>query len=115
MSPKRGDVYLACFPNSDLVTFKRRPVLVVQADSLQTGLGQTVVAMISSNPARSGHPSRVPVELQTPEGLGTGLKLDSWIMTDNLATLEYKLLEKCLGKWSHMYLIDAALRITLGI
>ena len=35
---KRGDVVLVLFPNSDLVTFKRRPALVVEADNLDTGL-----------------------------------------------------------------------------
>jgi mRNA interferase MazF len=34
---KRGYVVLVLFPNSDLVTFKRRPVLVVEANELDTG------------------------------------------------------------------------------
>jgi mRNA interferase MazF len=35
---KRGDVVRVYFPNSDLVSSKRRPALVVQADNLATGL-----------------------------------------------------------------------------
>jgi len=49
---KRGDVVLVLFPNSDLVTFKRRPALVVQASNLDTGLPQVVIAMITSNITR---------------------------------------------------------------
>ena len=56
---KRGDVLLVVFPNSDLRTAKLRPALIVQADELQTGLPQVIVAMITSNLARAKHPSRV--------------------------------------------------------
>jgi hypothetical protein len=59
MKTRRGDVVLVLFPNSDLRTAKRRPALVVQRDNLGSGLEQTIVAMISSNLARRGHPSRV--------------------------------------------------------
>jgi mRNA-degrading endonuclease toxin of MazEF toxin-antitoxin module len=59
MKTRRGDVVLVLFPNSDLRTAKRRPALVLQRDNLASGLGQTIVAMISSNLARRGHPSRI--------------------------------------------------------
>jgi mRNA interferase MazF len=49
MTYKRGDVLMALFPDSNLRTAKPRPVLVLEADNLNTGLPQTVVAMISSN------------------------------------------------------------------
>ena len=51
MNPNRGDVVLVLFPDSNLRTAKRRPALVVQADQLQTGLPQTLVAMITTNMA----------------------------------------------------------------
>ena len=86
-SYSRGDVVLVLFPDSSLRTAKRRPAIVVQADDLQSGLRQTIVAMITSNLARAGHPSRVTVSLATPEGKRSGLKTDSVIMTDNLATI----------------------------
>lgn len=76
MTCKRGDVVLALFPDSNLRTAKPRPVLVVQADGLNAGLPQTIVAMISSNLARLGHPSRIAVRLAgrgrhgPPTGLG---------------------------------------------
>ena len=45
------------------------------------------MAMITSNLARSGHPSRFFVSLATPFGPQTGLLADWVIMTDNLVTL----------------------------
>ena len=58
-SYKRGDVVLVLYPNSDLRTAKTRPALMVQADNLQTGLPQVIVAMITSRLFRANHPSRV--------------------------------------------------------
>ena len=77
MPYSRGDVVLVLFPDSNLRTAKRRSALVVQADGLETGLAQTVVAMISSNTSRSGHRSRVAVLSKSPDGVQMGLRTDS--------------------------------------
>ena len=74
---ERGDVVLVLFPNSDLRTAKTRLALVVQADNLQTGLSQVIVALITSRMTRAGHPSRVAVLLSTPEGQQSGRLADS--------------------------------------
>ena len=87
MKTRRGDVVLVLFPNSDLRTAKRRPALVLQRDNLDAGLEQTIVAMISSNLARRGHPSRVFISAASREGKAAGVRLDSVVMTDNLATV----------------------------
>lgn len=115
MTYERGDVVLALFPDSNLRTAKPRPVLVVQADNLGTGLPQVVVAMITSNMARHGHPSRVAVSLATAEGQQTGLVSDSVIMTDNLRTILDTHLDRVLGTWNDVTAVDAALRHTLGL
>ncbi len=112
---KRGDVVLVLFPNSDLVTFKQRPALVVQADNLGTDLSQVVVAMITSNLARRGHPSRVFIPLNSPPAKGSGLLTDSVIMTDNLATALDKAIVRNLGRLTDLNPVDAALRTTLGL
>lgn len=102
-------------PIRNLRTAKRRPVLVVQDDNAQTGLPQVIVAMVTSNPARAGHPSRVSVSIATPEGRQSGLKTDSVIMTDNLATIHDGEIDRVIGNWIAMPAIDAALRHTLGL
>jgi mRNA interferase MazF len=115
MSLKRGDFALDYFPHSDLKTVKLRPVLVVQAEELNTGLPQVVVAMVSSNLARSGHPSRVTVLFRDPLALQTGLKSDSVIMTDNLATIELPPVRRTIGRMPRMEAVDQALRNTLDL
>jgi mRNA interferase MazF len=110
----RGDVVLVLFPHSDLRTAKPRPALIIQADKLETGLNQVIVAMISSNIHRAGHPSRVLFKLNTPEGLQSGLLTDSVIMTDNLATISECAVDRVIG-YLPMNLIDKALRHTLNL
>jgi mRNA interferase MazF len=115
MTCNRGDVALALFPDSNLRTAKPRPVVVVQADGLHTGLPQTIVAMITSNLARAGHPCRVLIQLATPEGASTGLRTDSVILADNLATIHDTALYRVLGKWPNMAAVDVALRHALAL
>jgi mRNA interferase MazF len=115
MKLRRGDVVLVLFPNSDLRTAKRRPALVIQRDDLNSGLSQTIVAMISSNLARRGHASRVFVSRDSAQGKAAGLRLDSVIMTDNLVTVFEAEINSILGHLSNMKDVDAALKHTLAL
>ncbi len=113
-NPKRGDIVLVLFPHSDLRTAKTRPALVVQADNLDTGLSQVIVAMITSRMFRANHPSRVTIALDLPEGRQSGLLADSVVVTDNLATITDQAIDRVIGKIS-MQKVDQALRHTLGL
>lgn len=115
MNYSRGDIVLILFPNSNLRTAKRRPALVVQANNLNTGLPQVILAMISSNMKRAGHPSRVEVQLNSSEASQSGLLTNSVIMTDNLATVLEADIDRKLGIWPSMSVVDSALCHTLGI
>ena len=115
MKTRRGDVVLVLFPNSDLRTGKRRPALVLQRDNLSAGLDQTIVAMISSNLARRGHPSRVFISAASPEGKAAGIRLDSVVMTDNLVTVLEREIDSVLGRLPNITAVDTALRHTLGL
>ena len=110
----RGNVILVLFPHSSLRIATRRPALVVQADNLQTGLSQVIVAMITSRLFRASHSSRVTVLLSTPVGQQSGLLTDSVVMTDNLATIAETEIDRIIGHLP-MTSIDAALRHTLGL
>jgi mRNA interferase MazF len=110
----RGDIALVLFPDSNLRTAKLRPVLLVQADDLGTGLPQVVVAMITSRLFRAGHPSRVGVSLAAPEGRQSGLLTDSIVMTDNLATVARTEIHRVIGTLP-MGKVSEALRHTLGL
>jgi mRNA interferase MazF len=115
MPYSRGDVVLVLYPDSNLRTAKRRPALVVQANNLGTGLPQTLVAMITSNLTRAGHPSRVLVAMSSPDAKHMGLRSDSVIMTDNLATILEAEVDRRLGNARDLTAIDAALRHTLAL
>ena len=111
----RGDVVLVLFPDSNMRTAKRRPALIVQADNLGTGLQQTLVAMITSNMARTGHSSRIEVRHSSQLGQQMGLRTDSVIMTDNLATVREIEVDCIIGQVADMESADSALRYTLGL
>ena len=115
MKTQRADIVLVLFPNSDLRTAKRRPALVIQRDNLASGLDQTIIAMISSNLGRRGLPSRVFVGVASAEGMAAGLRLDSVIMTDNLATVLDSEIDSVLGRLPNMTAIDGALKHTLAL
>lgn len=111
---KRGDVVLVLYTHSNLRTAKTRPALVVQADGLQTGLAQVIVAMITGRTFRGGHPSRVTVVRATPAGQQSGLLTDSVVMTDNLATVAEAAIDRVIGALP-MAEVDAALRHALQL
>jgi mRNA interferase MazF len=114
-SYKKGMVVLTLFPNSDLITAKRRPALIVQADELNTGLEQIIIAMITSNLSRDGHPSRIRINKESGEGKAAGILTDSVIMTDNLATIRFIEIDKNIGMFPSMEKVDKALKITFGL
>jgi mRNA interferase MazF len=115
MSIKRGNVVLVLYPDSNLRTAKRRPALVVQSDSVRTELSQVIVAMITSNMARAGHPSRVPVLDSSSEAKAMGLRMDSIVMTDNLATVMETEIDGTIGQMPKLDAVDAAMRYTLAL
>jgi mRNA interferase MazF len=115
MPYKRGDVVLVLFPDSNLRTAKRRPALVIQADNLNTGLPQTIVAMITSNVSRAAHPSRVTIPLDSPAGRQAHILMDSVVMTDNLATIRENEIDRTLGRLNDFAEVDVALRRTLSL
>ena len=87
----------------------------MQADNLNTGLPQTVIAMVTSNLARRGHPSRHFVAVNSPAAKGSGLLTDSVIMTDNLATVLDNAIVSRLGLLADMRPVGVCLRATLAL
>jgi mRNA interferase MazF len=114
MTYKRGDVVLVYYPNSDLATYKKRPALIVQADAITTGLPQKLVAMITSNLARQGE-TRVTVLKDSDLGRAMGIRMDSVVVADNLATVEDQIIDKKIGHCSEMATVNTALKKALGL
>ena len=112
---KQGDIILVWFPHSDLLTMKKRPAIVLQADNLHTGLDQLIIGMITSNLMRKGHKSRIFIDPDTEKGKHSGLLSSSVIMTDNIATLRISEIYKKIGKLIDLDNLRDALNHTFGI
>jgi len=116
MPYNRGDVVLVTFPNSDMKTYKQRPALIVQSDSLTTNYADRLVACITSNTTKSGE-SVVPIIKATPEGSLMGVLQDSVIIAHNIACLPSFAIKRKLGSCppSIQTQVDNALRKTFDI
>ncbi len=118
MKFQRGDIVLVDFPFSDQTGRKVRPALVVQNDVWNTTIDDTILALItSSNRRRLGVATQFLVELTTPEGRQSGLRLDSVVQCENLVTFDQGLILKQLGSLPRtaMARIDECLKSALGI
>ncbi len=65
--------------------------------------------------ARARHPSRVVVRMKNKSGSGSGLLMDSVIMTGNLATIHDSEIDQVIGAFTGLSELDAALRATLAL
>ena len=111
---RRNDVVLVLFPNSNLTSAKTRPAVIIQADNIQTDLPQVIIAMITSQMIRAGHPSRVTVLFNSEIGQQSGLLTDSVVMTDNLSTVALSAIQRVIGVLPSRD-IDNALKHTFGL
>ena len=109
-----GDVVLVRFPYSDLSRFRKRPALVIQDEHAETGLSQRLVCQITSNLSRTGV-TRVFVRKETPAGRAMGLRTDSVIVADNIATVLPRHLDRVIGRCTSMREVGEALRCVLRL
>jgi mRNA interferase MazF len=115
MPYRRGEVVLVPFPYTDDSTYKKRPALVVQSDSLIVDFPQRVMAQITSEP-RVGA-SRVQVKVASVEGKAMGLLTDSSLVLDRLVTLDDTAVIRVIGSCppQTMAMVDDALRATFDL
>ena len=115
----RGDVVLVAFPfvARHEVQRKRRPALVVQADRYNRRRAAVIIAAVTSTRAHRELPSKVVVHKNTLEGRQAGLRLDSVIDCQTLATIPREGIVTRLGQCSThvMRRIDLALADALGL
>ncbi|MFZ3112321.1 type II toxin-antitoxin system PemK/MazF family toxin [Methanothrix sp.] len=90
----KGDIVLVPFPNSDLTPGKLRPALVLYEDDIEN---ETTIAYISSKTPRLPSPCDVLVTRGTPSFDESGLKLNSVIKLNKIATIKDYFISGLLG------------------
>jgi mRNA interferase MazF len=114
---RRGDVVLAWFPHASGTGGKLRPAVVIQNDEDNQKITNTVIVFITSVLLRKGDKSHVYIDVATPEGRQTGLRKDSLISCNNIATIEQSLISKIIGSLaaSTLKVVNDCLRAALEI
>src|SRR5260370_30188390 len=101
MKVNRGEVIIVDHPFSDATGSKVRPALVVQADSRNALLTNTIVALITKNLSRvSVDATQLLVDLRTPDGRKSGLNVTSAVTCGNLFSVHEDRIRKKLGELS---------------
>lgn len=90
----KGDIVLVPFPNSDLATWERRPALILYEDPLEN---ETTIAYISSKVPIVLSLGDILVTRGTPSFAASGLKWNSVVKINKIATIKTKLITGLLG------------------
>lgn len=98
MKVQRGDVVIIDHPFSDATGSKVRPAVVVQSDARNALLRETVVVLISKNLKHIGtDPTQLLIDMATPDGKLSGLRVDSAVKCGKLFTLHEDMIRKKIG------------------
>jgi mRNA interferase MazF len=114
----RGDVVIVAFPFATGGGGKNRPAVVVQCDSDNKRLSNTIVAMITGNISYAqSEPTQLIVDPTTADGRSSGLSYASSVKCSNLYTIDQKHILATMGRFSPalMSRIDACLQTALGL
>lgn len=110
---KRGDVVLCYWPHSDLTGYSKRPALIVQSETLDTGIAQLVLVLITKGPHKE-LPTRLFVKKDSPAGRAMCIRHDSTVVADSIQTVRCEEIDRTIGYCPDMNLIDQALHILFG-
>jgi mRNA interferase MazF len=117
MNIQRGDVLKASFPHASGERGKKRPVVVVRADTYNRRLRHAVVAEVTGNLERKGDPACLFVDSSTSEAQAAGLTRDCLISCYLLTLMTEDRLQERIGRLPDETLakLDACLKSALGL
>lgn len=96
----RGDIILVRFPHPSGIRGKKRPAVVVQADTYNQMMRTVVVAEVTKNLAMASDAACLFIDVSTHEGSATGLKRNSVVSCLLLATIDRDRVDQILGTLS---------------
>jgi mRNA-degrading endonuclease toxin of MazEF toxin-antitoxin module len=113
----RGDVVLVRIPHPSGQRGKKRPVVVVQADSYAGSIGTIIVAEVTTNLTMASDPACLFIDASSPEGKATGLVHDSLVSCLILVTIYRNTVSQVLGSLSTTMRqkLNDCLRVTLDL
>ena len=94
-----GEIVIAKFPFASLESSKRRPCLVL---SIGDNPKDFIVAFITSSHVPPHYKFSIKISPHEKDFLQTGLKVESFIRVDKLATLHESLISGAIGKISQV-------------
>jgi len=98
MKVQRGDVVIIDHPFSDATGSKVRPALVVQNNARNMLLKETIIVLSSKNLKHIGTDrTQLLVNIATPDGKLSGLRVDSAVKCGKLYTLHEDMIRKKIG------------------
>jgi mRNA-degrading endonuclease toxin of MazEF toxin-antitoxin module len=115
---RRGEIVLLSFPFSSGGGSKVRPAVVVQCDSNNHRLQNTIVAMVTtSTHLAKVEPTQFLIDPKTPEGGPTGLLHPSAVKCENLFTVVQSVVIRTIGTLhpSHLIRLNACLKASLQL
>ena len=114
---KRGDVVIVDVAYVGAPGSKRRPALVVQNDTLNSAIRETIIAAITSNLSNAHQPDQLLIDVSTPDGAATGLSMNSVVRCNRLQTIPQSDVRHVIGTFSVALMdqLDACLKSALGI
>jgi len=114
---KRGDVVLVEVPYLSGGQSKRRPALVLLADSYNQKLRYTIIAAISSRVGKTIEATHYLLDPNTQEGKQSGVHILSMFRCDRIFTVEQGDVTNVIGSLSESSMrgVEKSLKTALGI
>jgi mRNA interferase MazF len=111
---EKGEIVLAKFPFSSLESSKRRPCLVLSHGDTPEDL---IIAFITSSNIPSHFNFSIHLSPTEKDFIQTGLKAESFIRVDKIATIHESLISGSIGKISLLVQneIDSKIKLLFGL
>lgn len=118
MKTQRGEVVLVNYPFASGTGTKIRPALVVQCDTNNRRLDNTLIVQITSRIRfAKSEPTQLLIEAASAAGKQAGLLNDSAVSCENIFTVKQDVIIRRIGSLlpDVMQQVDACLKASLGL
>jgi len=117
MQLKRGDVILTFVANVGQPGGKVRPAVVIQSDSNNARLNETIIAAVTSNTSRVHEATQMLIDVSTPDGAASGLLHNSAVRGERIHSITQSDVRRVIGHLSDalMHKLNDCLKAALEL